>query len=102
MKVAVMGGGSSYTPELINGFLERIDTFPMTELWLLDICPERLDVVGGFAQRMVAAKGAPFTVLLTTDRRAGRRGCQLRHHAAARRLDGGTPARTNTLAAATV
>ena len=37
MKVAVMGGGSSYTPELINGFLERTDTFPMTELWLLDV-----------------------------------------------------------------
>ncbi len=70
MKVAVMGGGSSYTPELINGFLERIDTFPMTELWLLDVLQERLDVVGGFAQRMVAAKGAPFKVVLTTDRRA--------------------------------
>lgn len=70
MKVAVMGGGSSYTPELINGFLERIDTFPMTELWLLDVLQERLDVVGGFAQRMVQAKGAPFRVVPTTDRRA--------------------------------
>ena len=70
MKVAVMGGGSSYTPELINGFLERIDTFPMTELWLLDVLQERLDVVGGFAQRMVEAKGAPFKVVLSTDRRA--------------------------------
>ena len=70
MKVAVMGGGSSYTPELINGFLERVDTFPMTELWLLDVLPERLDVVGGFAQRMVQAKGAPFKVVLSTDRRA--------------------------------
>jgi 6-phospho-beta-glucosidase len=65
-----MGGGSSYTPELINGFLARADTFPMTELWLLDVRQERLDVVGGFAQRMVAAKGAPFRVVLTTDRRA--------------------------------
>lgn len=70
MKVAVMGGGSSYTPELINGFLERVDTFPMTELWLLDVLPERLEVVGGFAQRMVKAKGSPFAVHLTTDRRA--------------------------------
>jgi 6-phospho-beta-glucosidase len=70
MKVAVMGGGSSYTPELINGFLERVDTFPMTELWLLDVLQERLDVVGGFAQRMVQAKGAPFKVVLSTDRRA--------------------------------
>jgi 6-phospho-beta-glucosidase len=71
MKVTVMGGGSSYTPELINGFLERVHTFPMTELWLVDVLPERLEVVGGFAQRMVKAKGEPFQVHLTTDRRAG-------------------------------
>lgn len=69
MKVAVIGGGSTYTPELINGFLERIATFPLTELWLMDISQERLDVVGRFAQRMVEAKGAPFSVYLTTDQR---------------------------------
>ena len=66
MKVAVFGGGSSYTPELINGFIERIDSFPLTELWLMDILPERLEIVGGFARRMVAAKGSPFQVHLTT------------------------------------
>lgn len=69
MKVAVIGGGSSYTPELINGFLERLGTFPVTELWLSDVLPERLEVVGKFAQRMVAAQGSPFTVHLTTDQR---------------------------------
>ena len=69
MKVTVIGGGSSYTPELINGFLERIDSFPLTELWLMDISQDRLDVVGRFAQRMVEAKGAPFTVHLTTNQR---------------------------------
>lgn len=74
MKVAVMGGGSSYTPELINGFLDRYASFPLTELWLMDISPERLDVVGRFARRMVEAKGAPFTVHLTTDRREAVRG----------------------------
>ncbi len=67
MKVAVFGGGSSYTPELINGFIERIDSFPITELWLMDILRERLEIVGGFAQRMVAAEGAPFAVRLTTN-----------------------------------
>jgi 6-phospho-beta-glucosidase len=71
MKVTVIGGGSSYTPELINGFLERIDSFPLTELWLVDIARERLDIVGGFARRMVEAKGAPFQVHLTTDQRQG-------------------------------
>jgi 6-phospho-beta-glucosidase len=54
---------------LINGFLERVDTFPLTELWLMDISQERLDVVGGFAHRMVEAKGAPFVVRLTTNQR---------------------------------
>lgn len=71
MKVAVIGGGSSYTPELVKGFLDRVATFPLTELWLVDIDPQRLAVVGSFAQRMVAAKGSPFQVHLTTDRRAG-------------------------------
>lgn len=69
MKVAVIGGGSTYTPELINGFIERVAAFPLKELWLLDISQERLDVVGRFAQRMVQAKGAPFEVHLTTNRR---------------------------------
>lgn len=69
MKVAVIGGGSSYTPELLHGFLERVECFPLTELWLMDILPERLDVVGGFAQRMVAASGAPFDVHLSLDQR---------------------------------
>lgn len=69
MKVAVIGGGSSYTPELITGFLDRIQSFPVKELWLMDISQERLDIVGKFAQRMAKAKGAPFQVRLTTDRR---------------------------------
>ncbi len=70
MKAAVFGGGSSYTPELINGFLERADSFPLTELWLMDILPERLEIVGKFAQRMAAAKGSPFQVHLTTNQQA--------------------------------
>lgn len=69
LKVAVIGGGSTYTPELINGFLERRESFPVDELWLMDISQERLDVVGKFAQRMVEAKGAPFKVFLTTNQR---------------------------------
>jgi 6-phospho-beta-glucosidase len=74
MKVAVFGGGSSYTPELVDGFLQRAEQFPLSELWLMDILPERLDIVGGFARRMVAAKGHPFTVHLTTDQQAAVRG----------------------------
>lgn len=70
MKVAVIGGGSTYTPELVNGFLERTAQFPLKELWLMDIDAARLAIVGGFAQRMAAARGNPFKVVLSTDQRA--------------------------------
>ncbi len=69
MKIAVIGGGSTYTPELVNGFLARTKQFPLDELWLMDIDAARLEIVGGFAQRMVAAKGAPFKVILSTNQR---------------------------------
>jgi len=69
-----MGGGSTYTPELLNGFLARANTFPLTELWLMDISPERLKIVGNFAQRMAAVKDAPFKVILTQDQRAAIQG----------------------------
>ncbi len=69
LKVAVIGGGSTYTPELINGFIERHDDFPLDELWLMDIDPGRLKIVGGFAQKMTEAKSASFKVILSTDQR---------------------------------
>jgi 6-phospho-beta-glucosidase len=69
MKIAVIGGGSTYTPELVKGFLDRIKSLPLTELWLMDIDAERLGIVGGFAQRMVASKGDPFKVVLSTNQR---------------------------------
>jgi 6-phospho-beta-glucosidase len=74
MKVAVIGGGSTYTPELVNGFLARLETFPLSELWLMDIDTERLDVVGGFAQRMVEHRGSPFKIVLTTSQREAVKG----------------------------
>ncbi len=70
MKIAVIGGGSTYTPELVNGFLERVATLPVSELWLMDIDPRRLSIVGGFAQRMVQARGEPFKVIQTIDQQA--------------------------------
>jgi len=69
LKVTVIGGGSTYTPELVNGFLTRLDQFPLDELWLMDIDRERLDIVGRFAQRMVQAKGMPFKIVLSTNQR---------------------------------
>ena len=69
MKVAVIGGGSTYTPELINGFLKSTPGLPLSELCLMDINAPRLEVVGGFAQRMVAAHGHPFQLTLSLDQR---------------------------------
>ncbi len=74
LKVAVIGGGSTYTPELVNGFLTRVEQFPLDELWLMDIDEERLKIVGGFAQRMAEAKGSPFKVFLTTSQREAVKG----------------------------
>ncbi|HTP02167.1 MAG TPA: hypothetical protein VMJ64_12405, partial [Anaerolineales bacterium] len=65
MKIAVIGGGSTYTPELVNGFLARSGRLALDELWLMDIDARRLEVVGRFAQRMVKAAGDPFRVVLT-------------------------------------
>lgn len=70
MKIAVIGGGSTYTPELVNGLLERRDQLPVTDLWLMDVSQDRLDSVGKFTQRMVEAQGSPFRVHLTTHQRA--------------------------------
>ena len=43
VKVAVVGGGSTYTPELVEGFVTRGERLPVDELVLLDIDAERLD-----------------------------------------------------------
>lgn len=57
VKVAVVGGGSTYTPELIEGLATRSERLPVDELVLLDIDPERLEVVGGLARRMLDRLG---------------------------------------------
>ncbi|CAM5244247.1 6-phospho-beta-glucosidase [Bacillus safensis FO-36b] [Bacillus safensis subsp. safensis] len=65
------GGGSSYTPELVEGFIKRYDEFPISELWLVDIeaGKEKLEIVGNLAKRMVKKAGLPIEVHLTLDRR---------------------------------
>jgi 6-phospho-beta-glucosidase len=73
LKIAVIGGGSTYTPELVSGFLHRVDRLPIRALWLVDPSVERLQVVGGFSKRLVAAQGSPFEVELTSDRQEGLR-----------------------------
>jgi 6-phospho-beta-glucosidase len=68
VKVAVVGGGSTYTPELVEGFVTRGDRLPVDELVLLDIDAERLAIVGGLAGRMLRRVGWPGSLVLTDDR----------------------------------
>lgn len=72
VKIVTIGGGSSYTPELVEGFIKRYDELPVRELWLVDIeaGKEKLEIVGSLAKRMVAKAGLPIEVHLTLDRRA--------------------------------
>ena len=70
VKIAVVGGGSTYTPELVEGFVRRAARLPIDELVLLDIDPERLAVVGGLARRMLTRLGWPGRLTLTEDRDA--------------------------------
>ena len=69
VKVAVIGGGSTYTPELVEGFVTRTDRLPVDELVLLDIDPERLGIVGALAERMVRKAGWSGSVRLTGEAR---------------------------------
>ena len=70
LKLAVVGGGSTYTPELVDGFTRRADRVAVDEIALLDIDPERLAIVGGLAERMLARQGWTGRVVQTTDRDA--------------------------------
>ena len=68
VKIAVVGGGSSYTPELVDGFLARADRVAVDELALLDVDAERVEIVAGLARRMARRAGwADGSVTWTTD-----------------------------------
>lgn len=71
IKIVTIGGGSSYTPELMEGFIKRYDELPIREIWLVDIeaGKEKLEIVGNMAKRMWEASGYPCKVHLTLDRR---------------------------------
>ena len=71
MKLTVVGGGSTYTPELIDGFARLRDTLPVEELVLVDPSPERLELVGGLARRIFAKQGHPGRIVTTDDLDAG-------------------------------
>lgn len=71
LKVVVIGGGSSYTPEIIEGFLKRISELPVKEIHLVDIKEgeEKLSIVGSLARRMIKKSGLNIKLVITLDRR---------------------------------
>lgn len=71
LKITVIGGGSSYTPEIVEGFIRNYDQMPIRELWFVDIeeGQHKLDIVGNLAKRMIEKSGLPIDVHLTLDRR---------------------------------
>jgi 6-phospho-beta-glucosidase len=71
MRLTVVGGGSTYTPELVDGFARLRDVLPVDELVLVDPDQRRLELVGGVSRRMLARAGHPATVTTTSDVDAG-------------------------------
>jgi 6-phospho-beta-glucosidase len=69
MKLVVFGGGSAYTPELVDGLIRQYPALPVSELCLTDANAQRLETLGGLSRRMLAKSGLPVTVSTTTDRR---------------------------------
>ncbi|CCI76587.1 licH [Klebsiella pneumoniae subsp. rhinoscleromatis SB3432] len=75
LKIVVIGGGSSYTPELIEGLLNRYHEMPVASLWLVDIeeGKEKVEIIAGLAQRMIAKAGLTIEVVATLDRESALR-----------------------------
>lgn len=71
LKIVVIGGGSSYTPELIEGLLQRKNELPVGELWLVDIDKgqKKVEIIASLARRMIKKTGLNIKVVATLDRR---------------------------------
>ncbi|MDR1837439.1 MAG: 6-phospho-beta-glucosidase [Treponema sp.] len=67
LKAAVIGAGSTYTPELIEGFIDRQNSLNFQTFYLMDINKEKLEVVGSLAKRMLISKGFTGKIVLTLD-----------------------------------
>ena len=78
LKLTIIGGGSSYTPELIDGIIRRIDALPVTEICLVDVedGARKVGIIEEFTQRLLDKAGVDIKVWSTLDRREGIRGAQ--------------------------
>lgn len=71
MKLVIIGGGSSYTPEIIEGLIKRHSSFPVSAIVLVDIDEgyDKMTIVGELAKRMIEAAGVPIALSWTTNRK---------------------------------
>ncbi len=76
MKMTIIGGGSVRTPRLIPSLVRRAERLGLTELWLMDTDADKLNIIGGMCEHMLAEAGATFTLARTTDAREAIRGAQ--------------------------
>lgn len=67
LKIAIIGSGSTYTPELIEGFINKKDSLPVTDIYFMDIDDRKLSVVGELGRRQLVAAGINCNVVLTKD-----------------------------------
>ncbi|MFD1064878.1 6-phospho-beta-glucosidase [Oceanobacillus locisalsi] len=76
LKIAIIGGGSSYTPEILEGFIQRQATFPVTEIVLVDVKAgeEKVDTICQLGNRMIAEAGVNIQLTWTLDRRSALQG----------------------------
>ena len=65
IKITIIGSGSTYTPELIEGLINKKDSIPLDELYLMDIDERKRTIVGGLVQRMIAHAEMKTKVVLT-------------------------------------
>lgn len=76
LKIAIIGGGSSYTPEIIDGFIKTSNELPIKEIYLVDIQDgeEKLNIIGNLAKRMIHKAGLDISIKTTLDRKIAIKG----------------------------
>lgn len=67
IKIAIIGSGSTYTPELIEGLINKRDTLPLDCIYLMDIDQRKREIVGSLVKRMFAHVDYNCKVVLTDD-----------------------------------
>jgi 6-phospho-beta-glucosidase len=74
LKLTLIGGGSAYTPEVIDGLIQNADALPFSHVALHDVDARRIEILTGMTRRMLEHAGLRVKVTATTERRAALEG----------------------------